>query len=424
MILGSSAARTFKGDLAMNVDQASVYPNAILLQPPAGLAIAAATRTEAAATIRFNLAITPPSVTAAPPAVVVSGAEITDGTNTVAYAAWRNNWAATARANVSAKPDAYVGLYNIAFTLPDSGGLIGSTAVPQGDGYAAIRVSASGGYTISGRTPDGETLTGGSFVGPNGQIFMFQALYTTTTKGSILSDIPGTAEVEPMQIVARSPVTSNNVTGTVSLVRPPNPAAITSARLYRSGYGTTQVLNGVPATTVTAPVSYAVLGGLYNPPPSMGTVLLGINPGTNNAELEFTLDGSTSIPTATNPNVVVSVGTSSRITVPRKKLTVPVENLAGTTLSAVASTGAFNGSFVLSDTNPVPGQRPNPVTRSTPYQGLIIQARLPNDTVQIFGTGYFIVDTLPQATSGSTPATTTRDTPKLSGQVNFLPIVP
>lgn len=152
--------------------------------------------------------------------------------------------------------------------------------------------------------------------------------------------------------------------------------------------------------------------------------MLGLNPGTNNAELEFTLDGSTGIATATNPNVIVSVGIASRITVPRKKLTAPVENPAGTTLSAVPTTGAFSGSFVLSDPNPVVGQRPNPVTRNTPFQGLIIHARLPNDTVKIFGTGYFIVDTLPQPASGNTPATTTRDTPKLSGQVNFLPIVP
>jgi hypothetical protein len=128
------------------------------------------------------------------------------------------------------------------------------------------------------------------------------------------------------------------------------------------------------------------------------------------------------VPTATNPNVTVSIGTANRITVPKKKLTIPTENTAGTTLSAVPSTGAFSGSFSLSDTNPVTGQRPNPVIRSTPFQGLIIHARMPDDTVRIFGTGYFILDTLPQPGSGTTPATTTRDTPRLSGQVSLMPL--
>ncbi|MBV6499159.1 MAG: hypothetical protein CJBNEKGG_01609 [Prosthecobacter sp.] len=424
LTLGSGTSRSFKGELAMNVDASGT-----LLEAPSGSFVVPATKTEPAVTVEFDLGITPsadvlPPAVKAPPSVLITNATITSGASSVAFTGWRNGWAAKAVANISAVPTEYLGLYNIAFGLPDASSLVANTDVPQGAGYASGKVESSGNCKLAGRTADGETLTASSFVGPSGQMFLFQVLYKTTTKGSILSDDPATPVIETLLIDTRSTPndTDNDVTGVVSHVRPPDPAAATKARVYRAGFGSTQVISGVPATSVTTPVVLTVVGGRYIAPAKTDTkVLLGVDPGSNNAELTFLEDGEDDIVTGTNPNVVISIGAASKVTVPKKTTTV---NTAGTTLTATAASGAFSGKFELVDNNPVAGQKPNPVKRPVTYQGLIIRERLVGGGTSLVGMGYFLNDQLPQPASGGTPATTTKDTPRLSGMVILAPVGP
>jgi hypothetical protein len=430
--LGSTAARGFKGNFIMNVDNTG----AVVGTPTATVTVPA-TKTEPELTLSFKLTIvqSPVAVPAAPPIVTITNASITSAAGNVAFTGWRNNWATKAVANVSHLPTEYVGLYNIAICLPDGNILIGDSAsVPQGAGYASITVAAAGTYKLAGRTPDGETLTSSSYVGPTGQLFLFQTLYKTSTKGSVLSDDAATPQIENIQIVTRAVPNpaDNDVTGIISQVRAPDSAATSKARTYRSGFGTTQVLAGVPAATVTFPVNFTVIGGRYIPPvKDSTTVLMGIDTTagvTNNAELMFSEDGDADnspsqpgdVVTSDNPDITVSIGAASKVTVPKKTTTPTVVNPAGTTLTAAAATGVFSGKFALEDNNPVNGQSPSVVKRSASYFGLIIRARVDETTTTEFGTGHFLIDQLPQNLVA--PTTTTATSPRTSGIVTFKPV--
>jgi hypothetical protein len=430
--LGSTAARAFKGNFIMNVDNTGA-----LTGTPTATVVVPATKTDPALTLSFKLTIVAPVVVvpAAPPVVTITDATITSSAGSVAFTGWRNNWAAKAVANVSHLPTEYVGLYNIALCLPDGDALIGDSArVPQGAGYAAITVAAAGTYKLAGRTSDGETLTSSSYVGPTGQLFLFQTLYKTATKGSVLSDDASTPQIENIQIDTRTVpnAADNDVTGIVSHVRAPDPTATSKARVYRSGFGTTQVLAGVPAATVTTPVNLTIIGGRYIPPiKGSTTVLMGIDTTagvSNNAELMFSEDGDTDnspiepgdVATTDNPDITVSIGAASKITVPKKTLTPVIVNPAGTSLAANAATGAFSGKFALDDNNPVNGQSPPIVKRSVSYLGLIIRARVDETTTTEFGTGHFLIDQLPQNIVA--PTTTTATSPRTSGIVTFKPV--
>jgi hypothetical protein len=274
-------------------------------------------------------------------------------------------------------------------------------------------MKTTGSVSLAGKTPDGESFTSTVPMGPNGQFFVFKTLYTTTTKGSIYS--------KNMKIEAQTLLDDNEITGSLSQVRPPNPGKLTAVRPFRSGFGTTQVLSTVPATTVTTPVSYVAMGGRYVAPPRLGpNVFLNMLPGQ--ADLSFSEDGDVDNSPATpgdinsllNPDITISIGAASRITVPQRN-TVTSTNLASTTLKATASTGVFSGQFVLSDPNPVAGQKPNPVKRTVKYFGMVVRVRntVPHDT---FGLGYFMIDQLPQV---GTPNTTTTTSPRFSGIVSL-----
>jgi hypothetical protein len=216
-------------------------------------------------------------------------------------------------------------------------------------------------------------------------------------------------------------------------VRPPNVAKITAtvSRDYRSGFGTTLVVPNVTPSTVTAPVNLVVMGGRYVAPPKTGpNVILDMPPG--NADLIFSEDGDLDnspaagdVATSDNPDIVVAIAAGSKLTIPKRNvLVLPAVNPAGTTLLATPTTGVFSGKFALDDSNPVPGQTPAIVKRSVSFQGLIIRVRGAGNVMSTFGTGYFVIDQLPQAANASNPATTSTTSPRLSGFVSLKPKAP
>jgi hypothetical protein len=414
---GTAAARTFKGVFSM-----SVGGGGIPTDPTASIVIPA-TATLPALTVSFGLTYT----AGTPSGTLLTNAQITSGSNSVAFTGWRNLWAAKAVAGVSAIPTSYsakaTDTYNFAFMMGDTDPLrVSATqAVPQGAGYASFKVTTAGAVSVTGRTPDGETLTSSCPLGPDGQLFLFRTLYTTKDKGSLLSKpdfkIDTRSNLDPVD---------NDITGGLTIVRPPNPAAVTTARTYRSGFGTTLTAAGVTPTTVTAPVNYVVTGGRYIAPLPVSatvtnpTVLLDLPAGSNNAEVLFDENGAGAgggIAAAFNPDMTIGIGAASKLTVPKKSLAHP----AGTTLAATAASGVFSGRYTLEDTNPVALQTPTKVTRNVTYQGLVIRSRGVGNATTTYGVGYFIIDQLPQTGS---PATTTKTAPRVSGLVTLRKIVP
>ncbi|MEQ1747983.1 MAG: autotransporter-associated beta strand repeat-containing protein [Prosthecobacter sp.] len=361
----------------------------------------------------------------APPATVLADAMISDGTNTTAFKGWRNNWAATAVANVSAKADAYAGDYTFGMMLPGGSPLIGNSQVPQGSGFGIFKVATAGTFTLAGRTSDGELLTGAYWIGPNGEFFIFQTLYTTTLKGSILGEL---------RIESNTPSTDNDIFGDVTHVRPPNSAAVTAtlSRAYRSGFGTAVTATGVTPTTVTQPVPLLAVGGRYIVPPTTGpSVFMGLTPTADpvrNAELIFSEDGVLPVRTSVfpasynkdivanlNPNIPVTIGAKSAVKVPLAK---SASNLTSTTFLPVLTTGAFSGAFTLSDSFARLPLAPLVIPRTVAYLGVVVRERTSAvgqpRVVENYGVGYFMIDQLPP--NVTTPATTT---PRLSGSVSL-----
>jgi hypothetical protein len=418
--LGSAAFRSFtfiNGNLEIDVNG---------VNPPEATLVLPATITLPALTIRFKLGITPGTLPA-PPVTVLTDATISDGTNTTTFEAWRNNWATTAVSGVSAKADNFTGLYTFGISLPDGSALIGDTQVPQGFGYGSFTVAAAGTLTLAGRTADGETLTGAYWLGPDGQFFIYQTLYTTPTKGSIL----GKMQIE----LNTSDIRENDISGALTQVRPPNGASITTARTYRSGFGSSQVVAGVPPTTVTTPVALIAYGARYfvpvtatisNPHPTVFLNLIAATGTDRNAELIFSEDGvlpvrgaafpapyTQDVVASRNPNIPVTIAAKSLVITPKINT---VDNPASTTLTPVLTSGAFSGKFTLSDSIPRPPLAALVIPRSVTYQGVVIRVRTSAigdpRVVQTFGIGYFLIDQLPP--NATTLPTTT---PRLSGSV-------
>jgi uncharacterized delta-60 repeat protein len=409
--LGSAAARSFvaaNGTLDIDVNN---------ILPPQGRIFLPATTTLPSLTISFKLAITAGTV----PTTLLSDATIIAGTSApVTFQGWRNNWAAAAVANVSAKADAYAGLYTFGMALGELDPLVTNptlrSLVPQGTGYASFTVVTAGTYTLAGRTADNVSFTGSYFMGPTGQSFVFQTLYTSTLKGSLL----GTLQIDRGLNLTLSD--DNDLSGNLTWVCPPNSA--TANRLYRAGFGTTTA-----PVDVRTPVNLVAFGGRYiapvaatlsNPNP---TVLLGLelDPGTlppRNAELIFSEDGDlpanaspildpypSDVVDNLNPNISLTILKASALDLP--KLTA---NPASTKLTATAATGAISGSFSLSAANPQ-SVAPNPVLRTpVAFFGQIVR----DNGVQV-GVGFVIIPQLPRSGTGETPATT----PQLSGRVLF-----
>ncbi|MEQ1749755.1 MAG: ELWxxDGT repeat protein, partial [Prosthecobacter sp.] len=238
------------------------------------------------------------------------------GVVSVPVTAWKQIRKATPLASSAS---AYLGLYNFGLRLPVTTPIanpnIGDNNVPQGNGYASFTVAAAGTLTIAGKTADNEGLTGGAFVGPLGEVLIFQTLYTTVKKGSILGQLTiGTGTPSPTP----TDPTDNVITGELDWVRPPNPAAVSATvatRTYRAGFG----LAGTPVAT---PIGLEAFGGFYKPPT---TVLMITTPSTTvaNASVRFTDGGvNGNLPTGAAPsrepdvNVAITATSTANVIVP------------------------------------------------------------------------------------------------------------
>jgi uncharacterized delta-60 repeat protein len=400
LTMGMDAARRFSGAFTLNLDA-----NGVLIGAPTAVTVVLPGTTNAPpVSIDFTLGIVDAAVPGEPPVTILQGATIRYQSHSVGFTAWRNNFAARAVAGFSRLPTAYLNqtaptppavpvlvptLYNFAFTHA----LTENLNVPQGAGYATFTVSTSGGYSYVGRTADGEAITGAYWVGPTGQLFVFQTLYRTTPRGSLLGQL---------QIELGSSVNNNDISGNLDWVRPATPTA--THRLYRAGFG-------LPGTPVITPITLTAFGGRFvEHSATTGTVFGPTAPVT--ANLEFSEDGEFSpvaadsdVTTSTNPDLIgitVNAGT---------KLVQPVIT-AATKITPVQKTGALSGTGTLVD---------GTLKRRLTFQGLMIRVRTSPlgepRTEDYYGTGYFILDQIPNTTAVPPEKPTT--SPQRSGIFSF-----
>ncbi|MDB6076222.1 MAG: hypothetical protein JWO89_3862, partial [Verrucomicrobiaceae bacterium] len=284
---------------------------------------------------------------------MITNASITDG-NLVdpLIKGWRAKWTA-------AIPTPVTGLHN--FIIDPNQAPVPEGDKPEGTSYMSASVVPAGTATFNGMLADGSKV--GPYtapVGPNGELLIYQALYTNTGSfagtGAIANDA------------------THTVTGNVTWSRAKQADTV---RNYKAGW---------------APFALTMMGGRYVP--ATGTnIVMGLTPGgANNAQLLF--GGGGIEHSFINPDWTAFVVKSPAL------VTKPVSNPAIVALTIVNSTGAFNGTFTLQELG---GSNKRPGT----FQGLIIPnlsttGNLGDGT----GHGYFLLNQLPKPAASTTPATT------------------
>lgn len=281
----------------------------------------------------------------------------------------------------------YVGYYTFGLRLGDPG-LVGGTSVnkvPQGWSYGSFTVAKDGKLTLSGRTADGDKITGASFVGVNGKIVVFQTMYTPL-KGSLVGDLL----IEAANV---ADATDNTLTGDVKWARPADVKSKT--RTYIAGFG-------MPDTPEANPVSLEASGAVYVKP--AGTALVLDLPAPTTLDLDFRHGGLLEADAMARIDASVILTAGNKITQPSPATT------AQTKLASIAAaTGAFTGTFALSDPDPLGGSKP--ISRKVTFQGMMIK-----DGADKVGVGFFLLPELPE--TGETPTTT----PILGGEIELTPV--
>lgn len=281
----------------------------------------------------------------------------THGTATVN--GWRQTWNATS--NPAAKRAGY---YSIGMDLATPGDQ-GITSLPQGCGYATFTVASGGTLTLAGRTADGLSISSAGFMGPGGQIAVYQSLYGN--KGSMAGSLILTQDPEESFL-------ENTASGDLTWLKPK-----TTTRTYSAAFG---------------PLNISAYGK-YLAPAATGSIVLGL-PATGSAALRF-FDGGLAL-SATDPDVASFTYSSVNV------VTMPAAGSSGNparaTLAINKASGAISGTCTLVDTNPA-------LSRTFSFAGMIVRPATGTQK----GVGWFLLPQIPL--SGET----IRTSPILSGKV-------
>jgi hypothetical protein len=297
--------------------------------------------------------------------------QLTNGTTTVEGQAWRNTWSASRLAT------AYTIRHNFLIdpvpTVAPSGRIIAS---PKGYGLGNVTPTSLGTAVISGQLPDGSIYTTSTFVGPRGQVLVYQPLYQN--KGSVLGQVSLLAGKSVVPKFDPGPRPQDNlVSGLLSWHKPSN--LVATDTVYKAGF--------------TLP-EMSVEGGAYVPP-AAGQRVLGlpavVAPETN-AQISF-LDGG--LPAGFSEGL--------RISAPA---TVAFAGINAQRVSLVLNpaTGQMIGSFTL------PGSGPMPV-RTVNFYGIL--TRSSTGFTGQSGFGFFLLPAVP------VPPQTLNTVPKESGAVEL-----
>lgn len=281
---------------------------------------------------------------------------------------WRQKWNTKDQQAVP-----YFGLHTFGLRLPAAGGLVNDIDVPQGWGYGSFTPGKDGKVNLVGMTPEGQKITCASFVGPQGEVLLYQALYATAPKGSLM----GVLTIDVGNEADLTDTEDNTLSGALSWTRPADSSP--KMRIYKDGFG-------LAGTAVETSVTLEATGARYLPPVGVNAVILGLQAGTQNARVEFDFGGIETV--SDNPDQILDIGLKSKIT-----SSDPAANLAGPKLKLTANvkTGLLTGSISLEDNDPRP-EVTKPVKRSVKLQGLLIQ-----DEGTHLGVGYFLLPELPTA---------------------------
>lgn len=309
---------------------------------------------------------------------------------------WRNLWSKTQPASE------YVGRFNFTLTnIFDSS----ITEAPTGTGFGSLVVPASGTFNVTGNLPDGTAFICNTFLGPNGEVLIYQPIYKNP--GSACGAIrivqtyedSGEIPLSPFEIGSpsiRSLQMSSDLGQEMNFNWNKPWQSDSKDKTYRAGFSLK---------------SLVVDGGLYTPP-EPGQIVMDLSDVPSNAQIRFSADDS-GVGLEPTGFTILSTG----------KTVIPTgaDNPLNLTFTLNAETGHFNGSFTRKDEDP---NRP-PVysdstgkllrpqgyfTRNARFYGII--ANTPSNAFSV-GTGYFTIPQIPNPEAD--PAVTESNAQNLTG---------
>jgi len=257
--------------------------------------------------------------------------------------AWQSDWQATSQPATN-----YQGVYTAAL-LPEPAlqvlSLIAQPQVPapepqvpEGAGYAMLRVTTAGAVTWIGRLADGTALTRSLRLGREGDVPLHAMLFKGT------GSLQGWVRIQPdLPALAASQVNGD-------LTWSKRDQGVTQSGNYRSGF---------PLHTVT------VLGGTYRSTDSVPVQLALATP-PQNARLAFAGGGLATAVQAADVGIALGIASDSKIQEPALQ-----DNPTRTRLSSLSvRTGLFSGSFSLRD--PQPGGLTGNRDRTVAFHGMLV----------------------------------------------------
>jgi|GEM_PF-4327543 hypothetical protein len=273
--------------------------------------------------------------------------------NTAAVRVWCNRWIAPTTAA------AFAGYYTNALNLPTDEA--GNVAVPQGTGYLNLAIGANGSVAWTGKTADGEPLTGSSTLWPTGEIPIFTMLYKNT--GSMI----GLPAVTP----------AGDCSGRIDWIKvAPQPVAV---RSYRTGFG---------------PLAMSLQGRRWVAPAS-GQIIFNLPDAANNARLDFTQGSVETAAQFADLDQLIRISKTNTVLLPASVLINPT----GVKLTLNTAKGTFSGSFKLTD---------GAVPRAVTFEGVLLSG-------ESLGRGAFQLPKLPLGNPANSDI--------MSGNVILSPVV-
>lgn len=304
-------------------------------------------------------------------------------------------------------PSPWKGSYTLALPVLSDNSLIEET-YPHGTGHASATIDAKGVLKLTGKLADGVKLTASASTDANGTYRVFARPYGK----HIFSPFVGPLRLQPHPDADRAGLYHIPVDGDSRLYWSKGfPITKSSAEPYRDGFGPIELsvaldpwlppVKAKAATKTTPAVPAITLADR-----------LGLVTDTTSATAAFGLDYLPPPPAALTETQIDGLPAALALTSAGKPV-LPSPNPAKFALTVNPATGAFSGSFVLTDTIPAPTPQNSEATKLHPrkvsFSGILRQPPS-GETDAPLGQGFFLLPALPEAASPE----------QLSGEIRLL----
>ncbi len=357
-LLHGTLATSFTGTLLYTATGGSPIITGTVALKPVGFAA-----------VTLNINVHPSASPAAPNTISVQLVDAAAGS--ITFNAWPKNWLSVDPTKWFIDPTSLKAVYNFGInpgsTLP--GGALDLT-IPNGYSTASFTLAGDGSVATAGHMGDGTSFTSSGFINA-----------TTVTDAN--TDIASVIQV-PVYSGLYSNVGAIN--GLMNLtpnavsdgITPGEWNALTGTRVFYYTLKASKKSDTEPGVLKTLNTSVTYPSGRYTPPHTGERVLdAAAAPGQNNMVIQFRDGGLNTTDRGTNPPTVtwnVTRRPDADFVVGSPDLISGLSTSAFTDLKITAATGAFKGSFLLSDPQPGVGTQPM-VPRTVNYEGLILGHR-------------------------------------------------